>query len=109
MACQGTQTRVQVRGLQPQQAWPQPDLTLRFGTATRTVNPDVRNIGSQVAYEVQFSIADDVLDQLAAGAPISVDFNAQRRTFEPIPEEQRRSFAQACEALVPAGMRRAGA
>jgi len=89
------------------QAWPQPDLTVRFGSATRVMSPDVRNLGKQVAYEMQFWIVDDVLDQIAAGAPIRVDFNAQSRTFHPVPRGQSRLFADRCRALVPAGMRQA--
>ncbi len=107
LTCEGVQTAVQVRGLQPKQAWPQPPLTVQFGTATRTKVPDVRNIGEQVAYDIKFPIADDVLEQIGANAPITVAFNGQSRTFPPFPDDRGREFAEGCAALVPAGMRRA--
>jgi hypothetical protein len=107
LTCKGVSTEVQVRGLEPKQAWPQPDLTLSFGSATRTRSPDVRNVGDQVAYEIAFALADDVLDQIAAGAPLSVEFNGQRRDFTTIPETERVRFAEGCKDLVPAGMRQA--
>lgn len=106
LTCEGVQTAMQVRGLDPEQAWPQPPLTVRFGTAARTKVPDVRNIGEQVAYDIRFPIADDVLEQIGANGPMAVEFNGQSRTFLPFSDDQGRVFAEACAALVPAGMRR---
>lgn len=105
LTCQGVTTNVRVRGFAPKQAWPQPDMTIRLGAITRLASPDVRNIGTQVAYEFGFAIADEVLQQIGAAAPIHVDFDGQRRAFPSPPEELRRSFAQGCAGLVPAGMR----
>lgn len=106
LTCEGTSTRVHARGFEPKQAWPQPDMIIRFGTTSRTGSPDVRNIGNQVAYEVGFRIADDVLDAIHSSAPIEVDFNGQTRSALAIPGDQARRFAERCASLVPAGMRR---
>ena len=105
LTCQGTGTTVHARGFEPKQAWPQPDMLIRFGTTSRTGSPDVRNVGDQVAYEINFRIADDILDAIRSGAPIIVEFNGQTRSALPIPDEQARVFAERCGSLVPAGMR----
>lgn len=108
LTCEGTQTQVQARGFEPKQAWPQPVMVIRFGDTSRSASPDVRNIGSQVAYELDFRIADDVTGAIRSAAPLVVDFNDQSRTLQPIPGDLAREFADRCEALVPAGMRQTG-
>lgn len=105
LTCKGVITEVQARGFEPKQAWPQPDLVIRFGNTTRTGSPDVRNIGNQVAYEIGFPIADDVLDALQSSAPIVAEFNGESRPTLPIPDDQARTFVERCASLVPAGMR----
>lgn len=105
LTCEGTSTRVQVRGFEPKQAWPQPELIIRFGGTTRAETPDVRNIGDQVAYEIEFQIADDVLEPIRSGAPLRVEFDSQTRSVDPIPQNQAAVFAERCGALVPAQMR----
>lgn len=105
LTCRGFSTQVQVRGLEPKQAWPQPDMVIRFGQTLRTGSPDVRNIGDQVAYELDFRIADDVLEAIRSTAPIIVEFNDQTRSAAPIPGDEARVFAERCASLVPAGMR----
>jgi len=52
MTCRGTQTTVQVRGFTAAQKWPQPTMSLKFGSATRAANPDLRMIGDQTAFEI---------------------------------------------------------
>jgi hypothetical protein len=105
LTCTGVRTEVQARGFEPKQAWPQPDLVIRFGATTRTGSPDLRNIGNQVAYEIGFRIADDVLDAIESNEPLVVEFNSQTRPAPPIPDEQARTFVERCASLVPAGMR----
>lgn len=109
LTCERVSTNVQVRGFTPKQAWPQPELVIRFGDVMRSASPDVRNIGTQVAYEFDFSIADDVLRQIAVSSPITVDFNGETRTFPSPPDDLRRNFTDGCAALVPSGMRASGA
>ena len=109
LTCEGNSTNVQVRGFTPKQAWPQPEMMIRLGDVTRSASPDVRNIGTQVAYEFHFGIADEVLQQIAVSAPITVDFNGETRTFPSPPDDLRRSFTDGCVALVPPGMRASGA
>ena len=104
LTCQDVSTHVQVRGFTPKQAWPQQEMMIRLGEVTRSASPDVRNIGTQVAYEFRFGIADDVLRQLAVSAPIAVDFDGQSRTFPSPPDDLRRGFAEGCAGLVPPGM-----
>lgn len=106
LTCEGTQTQVQVRGLVPMQAWPQPDMVVRFGDVSRRASPDLRNIGEQVAYELSFRISDDVIGAIRKAEPISVAFNDQSQTLQPVPGDKAREFADRCEAMVPAGMRR---
>ncbi len=109
LTCRGISTMVQVRGLEPKQAWPQPPLEIRFGDTVRSKVPDVRNIGDQVAFETSFGIADAVLDRISDGSAIVVSFNNQSATFPAPPAEDRRLFSQRCASLVPAGMRGAAA
>lgn len=109
LTCEGVSISVQVRGFTPKQAWPQPEMMIRLGGVTRSASPDVRNIGTQVAYEFHFGIADEVLQQIAVSAPITVDFNGETRTFPSPPDDLRRSFIDECAALVPPGMRASGA
>lgn len=109
LTCEDTSINVQVRGFTPKQAWPQPEMMIRLGYVTRAASPDVRNIGAQVAYEFQFGIADEVLQQIAVSAPITVDFNGETRTFPSPPDDLGRSFTDRCAALVPPGMRASGA
>ena len=106
LTCSGIQTKVQARGFEPKQAWPQPDMVVRFGATSRSASPDVRNIGDQVAYELSFRISDDVMEAIRTGASIIVEFSGQSRTTQPIPEDQAGVFAERCESRVPAGMRR---
>lgn len=106
LTCKGVSTEVQARGFEPKQAWPQPDLVIRFGITSRTASPDVRNIGNQVAYEIGFRIADDVLAAIQSNAPIVVEFDGQTRPAPPIPDDQAGRFVERCASLVPAGMRR---
>lgn len=106
ITCEGMMIQVQVRGFEPKQAWPQPELRVMFGSAVRTAVPDVRNIGEQVAYETKFRIADDVLSEISAGAPISADFGEQTKTFLAMPGDLANAFASGCTALLPAALRR---
>ena len=106
ITCEGMSIHVQVRGFEPKQAWPQPELRLTFGAAVRAAVPDVRNIGEQVAYETSFRIADDVLSEISAGAEISADFSEQTKTFLAVPDELGRAFASGCSELLPAPLRR---
>lgn len=107
LTCQDTSIHVQIRGLAPAQAWPQPEMTLQFGQARRSATPDVRNIGDQVAYEMRFPIADQVLEPISQGLPMSVSFNGQTRTYPTLSEDLVPGFAAQCATLVPEGMRRA--
>lgn len=56
-----------------------------------------------------FAIADEVLDPLALGAPISFKFNGTTMDVPVIPEEVRTQFVERCGALVHPGMRKRGA
>ena len=105
ITCKVVSINLQVRGFEPKQAWPQPDMLVRFGTTLRNGSPDVRNIGNQVAYEIDFRIADDVLKEIRESTPIIVEFNGQTRSALPIPADQARVFAERCASLVPPGMR----
>jgi hypothetical protein len=105
LTCSGTQTTVQVRGFTAAQKWPQPALSLKFGTATRYANPDLRMIGDQTAFEFQFAISDAVLLALKNGAPLVATYNGNSRTFPVAPAAFRQEFAEKCSALVPPAMR----
>lgn len=88
LTCQGVSMKFQARGFKPKQAWPQPDMRVRIGTTLRSGSPDVRNIGDQVAYEIDFRIADDVLNEIRENALIVVEFYGQTQSALPIPEDQ---------------------
>lgn len=105
MTCSGTQTTVQVRGFTAAQKWPQPTMSLKFGTATRSANPDLRMIGDQTAFELQFAISDPVLLALKNGAPLVAMYNGKSRSFPVAPAAFRQEFADKCSALVPPEMR----
>jgi hypothetical protein len=94
-----------VRGFTAAQKWPQPAMSLKFGTETRSANPDLRMIGDQTAFEFQFAISDPVLLALKNGAPLVATYNGSSRTFPVAPAAFRREFAEKCSALVPPGMR----
>ncbi|WP_374390375.1 hypothetical protein [Brevundimonas sp.] len=106
MVCEGMSLRVQVRDFEPKQAWPQPELSIAFGAVERSAVPDVRNIGEQVAYEISFRIADDVLDQISAGSPIEARFNDQSKAFLATPKAEAQAFSSGCAALLPPPLRR---
>ena len=105
MTCSGTQTTVQVRGFTAAQKWPQPVMSLKFGTAMRFANPDLRLIGDQTAFEFQFAISNPVLLALNNGAPLVATYNGESLTFPTAPAAFRKEFAEKCSALVPPGMR----
>ena len=105
MTCSGTQNTVQVRGFTAAQKWPQPVMSLKFGTAMRFANPDLRLIGDQTAFEFQFAISNPVLLALNNGAPLVATYNGESLTFPTAPAAFRKEFAEKCSALVPPGMR----
>ena len=105
LTCSGTQTTVQVRGFTAAQKWPQPAMSLKFGTTTRSANPDLRMIGDQTVFEFQFAISDPVLLALKSGAPLVATYNGKSRSFPAAPAAFRQEFAEKCSALVPPGMR----
>lgn len=105
MMCSGTQTTIQVRGFTAAQKWPQPVISVKFGTTSRSANPDLRMIGDQTAFEFEFAISDSVLSALKNGAPLVATYNGKSRSFPVAPAAFRQEFADKCSALVPPGMR----
>lgn len=125
LSCQGTDIKLMVRGLRPAQAFPQPPLEVGFGavsrskTPTATWLPDVRTAGrlidrrepvgevspSDVSYEYEVAIADDVLDAIGDGEAVKVTFNGQTRDFGRPPPAMARDFQFKCGSFVPPRMR----
>lgn len=105
MTCKDRSMHFHVRTFVPAQRWPQPELTLVFGTVERTKLPDVRLIGQYNGFETEFWIADSVLEPIRGGAAIQARFNGQESSFPAPPEALRREFADKCAALVPPTMR----
>jgi hypothetical protein len=105
LTCQQVSTTVQVRGLQPEQAWPQSSLSLAFGDIERSYVPDVRNVGDQIAFEGSFQISDEVLAAISNREPIRVRFSGQELDYPGVPVGLSKEFSDGCAALVPPGMR----
>ncbi|MDM0022508.1 hypothetical protein [Variovorax saccharolyticus] len=98
--------RFHVKGFAAAQRWPQSALTVSFGEVERTKRPDLRLIGDRTSFEIEFAIADSVLESIARGLPVKARFDEQEQLFPVPPEAMRREFARKCAALVPAGMRK---
>ena len=109
IACRMVSLTVRVRGFIPENSWPQPALTTRFGNVQRTGSPEVSAAGETPTLGYSFAIADEVLDPLGRGEPISFEFDGATVEVPTIPELQRRRFVERCGALVHPGMRRRGA
>ena len=109
ISCRSVSMEVKVRGFTPHNSWPLPVLTTRIGTAERTGSPEVTASGDRPALGYSFAIADEMLEPLSRGDPISFEFNGASVDMPTIPEPERASFVQRCGALVHPGMRRRGA
>lgn len=106
--CRSISVTVRVRGFTPQNSWPQPALTTRFGKAQRTGFPEVTATGETPTLGYSFAIADEMLEPLGRGEPISFEFNGDTIEAPTIPELQRSQFVERCSALVHPGMRARG-
>ncbi|WP_313102442.1 hypothetical protein [Brevundimonas sp.] len=109
LSCESVSIGVSVRGFDPANSWPQPALETRIGTAERTGSPQVSAAGEKPMLGYRFAIADEVLEPLALGEPISFKFNGTTMDVPVIPEEIRTQFVERCGALVHPGMRKRGA
>lgn len=109
LSCRTVSLDVRVWGFTPGNSWPQPTLTTRIGSIERTGSPVVTASGRNPALGYSFAIADDVLEPLRRGEPISFEFNNATVAVPTIPEALRREFVQRCESLVHPGMRSRGA
>ena len=109
LSCRLVSLDVRVRRFTPEDAWPQPTLTTRIGAVERSGSPEVNAAGETPALGYGFAIANEVLEPLARGEPITFVFNGE--TFEPptIPEAIRAPFVERCADLIHPGMRRRGA
>lgn len=107
LTCNGTSTDVHVRAFEPRQVWPQPDVEIRLGDASRAGRPDVLTIGERAAFEISFAISDDVLDAVRDQRSIQMTFDGERRDFPAAPQSLAADFARKCGALVHPGMRAA--
>ncbi|WP_217431898.1 helix-turn-helix transcriptional regulator [Brevundimonas vesicularis] len=109
LVCEGLSMTAIVRGFSPHDAWPQPEMDLRVGDVVRTGSPRVKGEADDPALEYAFSIADEILEPLAQGAPIAFTFDGQTISAPTISEPWRSRFVKACGDLVHPGMRRRGA
>lgn len=109
LSCESVSIGVSVRGFDPANSWPQPALETRIGSAERTGSPEVSGAREKAMLGYGFAIADEVLEPLALGAPISFKFNGTTMDVPIIPEEIRTQFVERCGALVHPGMRKRGA
>lgn len=109
LACQAVSIDVRVRGFTPANSWPQPKLKTRIGSVERMGSPEVNATGDKPILGYAFAIADEVLEPLARGEPISFEFNGATMDVPIIPELMRTQFVERCGALVHPGMRKRGA
>lgn len=109
LSCRDVSFAVSVRGFTPDNAWPQPELTTRIGDVERTGSPEVTASGEKPALGYSFAIADEMLEPLGRGEPISFEFSGDTVDVPTIPEVDRTQFVERCGALVHPGMRRHGA
>ncbi|QTC93233.1 helix-turn-helix transcriptional regulator [Brevundimonas goettingensis] len=109
LSCRDISMSLTVRGFAPQPSWPQPDLTMRIGTVDRVGPPTAVASATGPTLGYKFAIADEVLQPLGRGEPVSFIFNGETQAFPVIPEALRSAFVTNCAALVHPGMRRRGA
>jgi hypothetical protein len=105
MTCKDTQTRIQIRDFVAAQQWPQPTLSVKFGTVEHAAKPDLAMIGDQTAFAIEFPISDSVLTALKNGATITATYRGETRSYPIPPSAYRTEFVEKCAALVPASMR----
>jgi len=109
LSCESVSISVSVRGFNPANSWPQPALETRIGSVDRFGSPKVSAAGEKPMLGYGFAIADEVLEPLALGEPISFKFNGTSMDVPIIPEGIRTQFVERCGALVHPGMRKRGA
>lgn len=109
LSCRSVSIDVRVRGFTPANSWPQPKLKTRIGSVERMGSPEVNATGDKPTLGYAFAIADEVLEPLALGEPISFEFNGATMDVPIIPELMRTQFVERCGALVHPGMRKRGA
>ncbi len=109
LGCKDISIAVTVRGFTPRPAWPQPDLTTQIGDVKRVGSPTAVASATGPTLGYRFAIADEVLEPLRRGEPVSFTFNGETQTFPTIPEDLRSAFVTNCAVLVHPGMRRRGA
>ncbi len=109
LSCRSVSIDVGVRGFTPANSWPQPALKTRIGSVERMGSPEVNAAGEKPMLGYAFAIADEVLEPLARGEPISFEFNGTAMDVPIIPQEMRTQFVERCGALVHPGMRKRGA
>lgn len=108
LTCQNISMTAIVRGFLPRDSWPQPAMELRIGDVVRTGLPRVTASPDIPALEYSFAIADEMLEPLADGEPISFTFAGQTVQAPAVPEPERSRFVRSCGDLVHPGMRRRG-
>jgi len=105
VSCNDVTMKFHVRGFKPEQRWPQPEMTVQFGPASRAKVPDLRLIGQQTAFEIDVPVQDSMLAPIRAGAQFSARFADQRLLFPTPPDDMRFAFVRACEKPLPPAMR----
>lgn len=105
ISCKEPNISFHVRGLEPKQQWPQPELAVTIGSVSRTDRPDLSYSKGSTAFATSFPIADSILNAIRSGAAITTTFGGQRVSYPAPPAAMRMDFAAKCEAYVPPEMR----
>jgi hypothetical protein len=103
--CKDTQMLVQVRGLTPLQAFPQPELKIGTARVQRAKHPDVIMFGDdKAALEITFPIKTSILNAIGAAQPLHIRFDTQHEKFPAVPPAMAKKFTDACRASLPLPM-----
>ncbi len=103
LRCDGTRTKVDLRGFKPAQSWPQPILNISFGSVKHASSPDLAMVADQTVYSLEFATSRKILMKLEAGERITASYQRQVIAYPAIRKTLRMQFARNCAGLLPQG------
>ena len=105
LMCEHGRMKLHARDFAVVQQWPQPELTFLVGDVRRTKRPDLRMIGEDTGFEIEFPVADSVLNAIDSGQTLKAEYNGQTKQYPLPPATLRKAFSKNCAAQLPAALR----
>ncbi len=102
--CAGTGFVASVNGFEAAQAWPQPELSFRFGDEVVTGLPDAAVQERGVSLSIRKSVSDRLLMAMDTASEVKVSFNGQEREVA-LPERTVDAFLGLCRTMTAPAMR----